>query len=75
METFRKLKSTWSKIIMGHTNYFLHFVPSYMQLPSPAVFHDKTKRTQQGNLLSLPAPPLETTISTEISDEEEVGVV
>ena len=25
--------------------------------------------------LSLPAPPLETTISTEISDEEEVGVV
>ena len=28
-----------------------------------------------GQDLSLPAPPLETTISTEISDEEEVGVV
>ena len=52
METFRKLKSTWSKIIMGHTKYFLHFVPSYMQLPPPAVFHDKTKRTQQENLLA-----------------------
>ena len=51
METFRKLKSTWSKIKMGHTKYFLHFVPSYMQLPPPAVFHDKTKRTQQGYLL------------------------
>ena len=27
-----------------------HFTTPYMQLPLPAVFHDKTKRTQQGNL-------------------------
>ena len=29
-----------------------HFTTPYMQLPLPAVFHDKTKRTQQGNLLA-----------------------
>ena len=28
-----------------------HFSTTYMQLPPPAVFHDKSKRTQQGNLL------------------------
>ena len=28
-----------------------HFTTPYMQLPPPAVFHDKAKRTQQGNLL------------------------
>ena len=29
-----------------------HFITPYMQLPLPAVFHDKAKRTQQGNPLS-----------------------
>ena len=28
-----------------------HFTTPYMQLPPPAVLHDKAKRTQQGNLL------------------------
>ena len=28
-----------------------YFTTLYMQLPPPAVFHDKAKRTQQGNLL------------------------
>ena len=30
-----------------------HFTTPYMQLPKPAVFHDKGKRTQQENLLDL----------------------
>jgi len=30
-----------------------HFTTPYMQLPPPAVFHDKAKRTQQGNLLQI----------------------
>ena len=30
METFRKLKSSWSKIIMGHTKYYLHFVSPFL---------------------------------------------
>jgi len=28
-----------------------------MQSPPPAVFHDKYERTQQGNLLNIPAKP------------------
>ena len=28
-----------------------HFTTPYMQLSPPAVFHDKAKRTQQGDLL------------------------
>ena len=28
-----------------------HFTPHFLQLPPPAVFHDKAKRTQQANLL------------------------
>ena len=28
-----------------------HFTTPYMQLPPPAVFHDKAKRTQKGDLL------------------------
>ena len=45
---------------IGQTRSFLleikglkHFTTPYMESPPPAVFHDKAKRTQQGNLLEV----------------------
>ena len=47
----------------------------FNESPTRLGIRDQRDTAIIGQDLSLPAPPLEKTISTEISDEEEVGVV
>ena len=44
-----------------------------MQLPPPAVFHDKAKRTQQGNLLFQLTPILDQEIQNQLDSRQRQG--